>query len=113
MNLKEEFPNIIGAIDEEIDELRYLIVVDENYGDDDSDEFDVFDPEDYNYLVYITPRVQNILGEERLNEAVRKLQCDEKFKDFFANEDDMYGIQCDLEEEEIAKVILKTMDELL
>ena len=30
MNLKERFPKLLSKIDEELDELRYLIVVDEN-----------------------------------------------------------------------------------
>ena len=30
-----------------------------------SDEFDAIDPEDFNYLVYVTDRLQEVVGEEK------------------------------------------------
>jgi hypothetical protein len=114
MSLKEEFPKIINAIDEDFDELRFLIVVDENYGDVDSDEFDAIDPEDYNFLVYITPRVQEVLGEEKMNQLIEKLQNHDKFDDFYMSDVDIYGIQCDgFDEESLSKEILTFIDGLL
>jgi hypothetical protein len=114
MSLKEEFPKLMSAInDEEIDEIRFLVVADENYNDVDGDEFDAIDPEDYNFLVYITPRVQDVLGEERLNELVEKLQNHDKFDDFYISDVDIYGVQGDFSEESLAKEVLKVIDGLL
>ena len=113
MNLKENFPLIMAGLEEEVDELRHLILVDVNYDDVDSDEFDVFDPSDYNYLVYVTERVQNVLGEERLKSAIASLQQDKNFDDFYAPEDDMYGVMTKLDEEAIAQSILGCMEKSL
>jgi hypothetical protein len=50
--LKKACPKLFEKIEEEVTEIRYLLVIDENYDDDDSDEFDAIDPEDYNFLIY-------------------------------------------------------------
>jgi hypothetical protein len=110
MNLKENFPRIMAGLEEEVDELRHLILVDVNYDDVDSDEFDVFDPSDYNYLVYVTERVQNVLGEARVKSAIEKLQQDDDFDDFYAPEADMYGVMTKLDEAAIAQRILACME---
>ena len=113
MNLKENFPRIMAGLEEEVEELRHLILVDVNYDDVDSDEFDVFDPSDYNYLVYITERVQIVLGEERVQASIAKLQQDDNFDDFYAPEPDMYGVMTKLDEMAIAQRILGCMEESL
>ena len=35
-------------------------MIDENYDDDDSDEFDAIDPEDFNYLLDVTDILQEL-----------------------------------------------------
>ncbi len=113
MNLKKQFPRIMAGIEEEIEALRFLLVIDENYDDVDSDEFDVFDPSEYNYLVYVTEVLQEVLGEERLKEVIEKLEACDDFSEFYAQENDMYGVMTDLDDEGIARSILTIMEESL
>jgi hypothetical protein len=111
MNIKEKFPKLLSKIDEDIDELRYLIVVDENYDDEDTDEFDVFDPEEYSHIVYIDERVQNALGKDGMNKLIEILENDLTFPEFIASEIDNYGVKSTMGEEEIAEYIINLIEE--
>ncbi len=116
MSLEKKYPKLFGLLEDTtfVDSPRDLVVVDENYDDIDSDEFDVFDPSDYNFLVYITPRVQDALGEKGIGQLVKRLESDERFEDFFASEIDMYGIKVtDMDEESIGDLIIKVIEEEL
>jgi len=113
MNIKEKLPKLMSKIDEDIDELRYLIVVDINYDDDDTDEYDVFTPEDYSHLVYINDRVQDVIGEEKMQELISILENDKTFDNFIAGEIDNYGVQSSMSEDEIAEYIINIIEEKL
>ncbi len=112
MNLRSDYPSIMQGLDE-VEELRYLLVIDKNYDDVDSDEFDVFDPSEYNFMVYATERLQDRLGKERLLSVIEKLSTDKAFTNFYAHEDDIYGVMTTLDEEMIAKTFLDMMEESL
>jgi hypothetical protein len=111
MNIKEKFPKLLSKIDEDIDELRYLVVVDENYDDEDTDEFDVFDPEEYSHIIYIDERVQNALGEDGMNKLIDILENESDFEEFIASEIDNYGVKSPKSEEEIAEYIINLIEE--
>jgi len=112
MSLNERFPALVEKIEEGLFEIRDLVVVDENYGDVDSDEFDVFDPEEYNFLVYVTERVQNALGADRFDKFLKRLESEERFETFFAHERDMYGVKTEgMSEEDIANLIATIAEE--
>ncbi len=113
MNLKSDFPRITAGLKEEIEEVRLLLVIDENYDDVDSDEFDVFDPSEFNYMIYVTEALQEALGEERLQKAIEKLKESDDYKDFYAHESDMYGVMTTLDDAGIAKSMLSIMEETL
>lgn len=114
INLQKEYPNLAKAIEEkDLDELRYFVVVDENYEDIDDEEVDVFDPEDYNYLIYITERVQEALGEDGLKSLIEKLYNIKEFENFLDSEIDLYGAKANLEDNEVAKLVLKEIDTIL
>jgi len=113
MGLETTYPNLIAKITEPVYDIRDLVVVDENYDDVDSDEFDVFEPDEYNFMVYVTERVQDALGEEKMQRLVEKLGTYEKFENFFAAESDMYGLQCDMDEETIASEIVSLIEKEL
>ncbi len=113
MNLKNKYPNLLSKIDEEINEKRFLITVDINYDDEDTDEFDIFNPDEYNYLIYINERVQNVLGEKKMNELISKLESLEIFENFINDEIDLYGVYSTKSEEEIEEEVLKTIEKLL
>jgi len=113
MSLKDEFPKIYDKLDKDYDELRYLVVVDENYDDIDSDEFDAFNPEDYNYIVYVTERIQDIIGDEGMQKLVNTLENENIFEDFLATDIDNYGVKSDLSEDGVAKRILKIVEDMV
>ena len=116
MSISENYPKILAKIDESefVDSVRDLVVVDENYDDVDSDEFDVFDPSEYNFMIYITERLQNVLGEEGLQHLIEKLEVYEDFENFYKHESDILGIMIKKgTEESISKVILDMIEEEL
>ena len=113
MSLEKKYPKLLSKIDEDIDEMRYLIVVDENYDDVDTDEFDVFSPEDYSHLVYIDERVQEVIGEEKMQELISILENDKTFENFIDNEIDNYGVKSSMSEDEIAEYILQIIEDRL
>jgi len=113
MNLKQTYPKIFTNLSDGIDEVRYLVVVDENYDDEDSDEFDAIDPEDYNYLVYITERLQTLLAEGGMVALVKHLESHPRVDLFYLSEIDLYGIQTEMTQEQIEQMILQHVEKLL
>ncbi len=112
----DEFTNLKNKLSEDeqdLDETRFFCVVDENYEDIDDEEVDVFDPNDYNYLIYITERVSNILKEEGLKILREKLEKEDYIENFLASEEDLYGIKSHLSDEEIALNITKLIDKII
>ncbi len=113
MNLNELYPNIMSKIEEkDLDELRYLIVVDRNeYDPEIDDEFDVFEPDDYNYLAYLTERLQEAMGSELLERLSDIIESSDAFDDYLCSELDLYGLQSKLEDEtSVAKTILELIE---
>ena len=115
INLEKDFPNLYSRVDKEdlIDEIRYFVVVDENYEDIDDEEVDVFDPNDYNYLVYITQRTADAIGSDNLEKLYTKLDSGDFFENFLAAEEDLYGVKSNLSEDEVALKILNIIEEIL
>ncbi|NPA27996.1 MAG: hypothetical protein GXN91_02970 [Epsilonproteobacteria bacterium] len=115
IDLEKDFPNIYSKVDKDdfIDELRYFVVVDENYEDFDDEENDVFDPAEYNYLVYITQRAVDALGKENLEALYNSLDKDSSFENFLVAEEDLYGVKSELNEEEIGLKVMRLIDKLI
>ena len=111
--LRSTYPKLFSKIDNEIDELRYLLVIDKNFNDVDSDEFDAIDPEDYNYLVYITERLQVALGEGGMVTFIKTFEAHKDVALFYLSEIDLYGIQTALEDEDIAKMVLEIVEDIV
>jgi len=102
----------MAAMEEDLDELRYLIVVDENlYDPEIDDEFDVFDPNDYNFLIYLTEDLQKAMGKELLEKLPDLLEKRNLFENFLASEEDLYGARSELDETGVARAVLKTIEE--
>jgi hypothetical protein len=112
-SLKEACPKLFNKFEEEVTELRYLLVIDENYDDDDSDEFDAIDPEDYNYLIYVTELLQEAIEEPLMIELVKKLKNHKDISEFHLSDIDLYGIQTEHKEEGIALMVLSSIEKLL
>ncbi len=111
MNLQEQYPKLFEKLEDKDVELRHLLNVDANEEDYDSEEFE-FDYEDYNFIVYIAEPVQQVLGTEKLEILIEKLEASGKFENFLATEADLYGIKTALSEDEIARLILETIEEM-
>jgi len=112
MNLQEQYPKLFDKLEDKDVELRHLLNVDANEEDYDSEEFE-FDYEDYNFIVYIAEPVQKVLGSEKMDILVQKLETSGKFENFLASEEDLYGVKSVLTEEEIATLILDTVEALV
>jgi hypothetical protein len=112
MNLETVYPKLFEKLEDKEVELRHLLNVDENYEDYDSEEFD-FDPEDYNFIVYIAEPVKDALGEAKMEELMVKLNDNKVFENFMATEEDLYGVKTALGEEELTVLILKQVEEIL
>jgi hypothetical protein len=112
MNLERAYPKLFAKLEEKDLELRHLLNVDENYEDYDSEEFD-FEPEEYNFVIYIAEPVSKILGEEKMQELMVKLNDKEAFQAFLPTELDLYGVKTDLKEEEISALILDLVEEIV
>lgn len=110
--LLENFPRLLSRIEEEIDELRYLAVVDANeYDPEIDDDFDEINPEDYNYLVYLPERVQQAIGAELLAKLPEIIEASGEFENFLASEEDLFAVRFAPEqEEEVARKVLAIIE---
>lgn len=108
--IEKNYPKIFKTLPEDTTELRHILVIDENYKDDDTDEFDGINPEDFNYLIYVTELLQEAVGEEAIVEMVKGLKDHKNIEDFYLSEVDLYGIQTALDEEGIADMVLSTLE---
>ena len=114
IDLEKDYPNIAKNIEEkDLDELRYFVVADENYEDIDDEELDVFEPENYNFLVYVTERLSVALGEDGLRDLIAKLYETKEFENFLDSELDLYGVKSELDGDDVAKKVLILADEIL
>lgn len=111
--IEKNYPKLFKTLPEDVTELRYLLVIDVNYDDADSDEFDAIDPEDFNYLLYVTELLQEAVGEEVIVELVKKLKVHKNIEDFYLSDIDLYGVQTTLDEKGIAEMVLGTVEETL
>ena len=110
MTIEKNYPKIFKSLPEDTTELRYLLVIDENYNDVDSDEFDAIDPEDFNYLIYVTDLLQEAVGEAAIVALVKDLKEHKNIDEFYLSEIDLYGIQTSLDEDGIADMVLGTLE---
>ena len=111
--LKTNFPKLMDKLPEDMTQMRYILVIDENFNDVDSDEFDAIDPEDYNYLVYLTDLLQETISEEIFGTLPEKYSQHKIFSDFYASQEDLYGVMTTEGEEGIAKAILGEIEQAL
>ena len=110
--LKKEFPKLVEKADYLYD-IKSLLVVDENYEDEEGDETSEFDTDEYNYMVYITETTQDILGKESLEKVIDQLSNISEFENFITSEIDLLGIKTALDEKSIAKKVLEIVEKEL
>jgi len=112
MSLPTKYPKLFDKLEDKDVELRHLLNIDHNYEDFDSEEYE-FDFEEYNYVIYIAEPIQNALGKEKMEEFMVKLHDKDAFVNFLANEEDLYGVKTELEEEELVSLILNLVEEIV
>jgi hypothetical protein len=112
MSLATKYPKLFDQLEDKDVELRHLLNIDENYEDYDSEEYE-FDFEEYNYVIYIAEPIQEVLGEEKMEEFMVKLHDKDIFTNFLASELDLYGVKTTLNEEEITTTILQLVEEIV
>ncbi len=113
MNLSDKYPKLFEKLEDKELELRHLLSIDENELDYDSEEFE-FDVEEYNYIIYLAEPITKLFDEARLHKFIQDLGDDKAvFEDFFASEEDLYGVKSALSKEEIADVILRRVEEMV
>ena len=112
MKLEDKYPKLFNKLKDKELEIRHLLIVDENYEDYDSEEFD-FDYKEYNYIVYISETTQEAIGREKIEELLVKLNKNSSFENFLASEIDLYALKSNLSTEEIEKLILNQIEGIL
>jgi len=112
MDLEKQYPKLFEQLEDKELELRHLLNVDENFEDFDSEEYE-FDYEDYNYVIYIAEPVQKVLGNEKLDELIKRFARHSAFENFVASEEDLYGVKSELNDDEIASLVLNEVEEML
>jgi len=106
-------PTLFAALQEQIFVCRELVAIDENYQEEESEEVAEFDPEAYNYMIYIAEPTQKVLGQDGMQQLIKKLEQYEAFADFLVSEEDLYGVQSDRDEEEISRALFVMLEEIL
>jgi hypothetical protein len=112
MNLAGKYPKLFEKLEDKEVELRHLLNVDENYEDFDSEEYE-FDFEEYNYVIYVSELIQEVLGTEKMEALMVKLHDKEAFVNFLASEKDLYGVKSSLSKNEIVTLILELVEEIV
>ena len=102
---KKDYPNFFEKVTEDICTDRELVVADHNCGDIASEEYCDFDLNMYNHFACIAEIPRMSLSEDSMMKLQEKLRSDKNFDTFFASEDDFCGIQTNLNDKEISKVV--------
>lgn len=111
--LKDSHPKLFDKLPEGITDLRYILVIDENFNDVDSDEFDAIDPEDYNYMVYMTELLQESIGLDLYEKLLDIYEESDIFEDFYDAGDGLFGVMTKESEDDIAKIFLREIENIL
>jgi hypothetical protein len=111
--IKKAFPAFAAKFPENIFIDRELVVVDDNYEDEDGEETEEFDSSVYNFIIYITTPTLKIIGESGLAELTEMLENFEHFSRFVASEEDLFGVYANLDEEEISKAVFAMIEAIV
>jgi hypothetical protein len=110
VKLKPRYPKLVEAIGDDDLEMRHVLSIDENYYDFDSEEFE-YDPEDYNYIVYVAEPLQKLIGNEGLEALAKYLESLEEVQDFVAGEEDLFALKTEKDDAFLAECVLRFCEE--
>jgi len=111
--LKVEYPKLFDRLPKDTTELRYILIIDENFNDVDSDEFDAIDPEDFNYMVYITELLQESIGADIYEKLSDRYEQSSIFEDFYDAGGGLFGVMTKESEDGITRVFLSEIERVL
>jgi hypothetical protein len=111
--IKSNFPVLGARFPENIFTSRELVIVDDNYVDEDGEETAEFEPSEYNYMLYIAEPMQEIIGEKGLSLLAKKIESSETFTASLAAEEDFFGLLTELNEEQISSEIFGMLEEIV
>jgi len=111
--IAESYPELNKRLPTQLFAVRELLVVDENYEEADGEETGEFEPSEYNYMLYITEPMQEILGEEGIETLAERIASFGAFDESLATEKDLFGIQTALSEGQITEAVFGMIEEVL
>lgn len=112
--LKNECPKLFKKLPDDIIDIRTLVIVDDNYEDAiTSDEPTDMESDEYNYMVYITPTIQELIGEDGMIKLADSLDAHANIDDFYPSEEDLFGMLTDMNRDDITKVVFKALEEIV
>ncbi len=111
--LRGSYPKLFDKLPEDTTELRYILVIDENFNDVDSDEFDAIDPDDFNYMVYATELLQETIGAELYEKLATTYEESGIFDDCYDADGGLFGVMTNKSEDDIAKAFLDEIERVL
>ena len=110
--LKRDYPNLMKLFDDEdLDERRYFVVIDPNI-EEEADEADVFDPTEYNWMIFFPERVKEVLGDELFGTLFSEIESLEIIEDILDDGDDLFGVLSKSDEEQISNQVMQILDKL-
>ena len=110
--LKKDYPNLIQLFnDEDLDERRYFVVIDPNI-EEEADEADIFDPTEYNWMIFFPERVKETLGDELFGTLFSEIESLEIIEDILDDGDDLFGVLSKSDEEQISNQVMQILDKL-
>jgi len=112
--LQIRYPKLFERLEDKDVLLRNLIVVDENDEDVSDDELtdELYDPSLYSHMVFIAAPVVSALGDA-LAVIPELIGQREDFEECYDSEGDLWGVVTELDETQIALVILDEAEALL
>jgi len=111
--IRATYPRLAQRLPSQLFTERELVVVDENYEEEEGEETGEFEPSEYNYILYIAEPMQQILGEEGLKDLTEKITASKLFEEVLASEKDLFGLQTALDEAAIAEKVFAMIEEVL
>ena len=110
--LKKDYPNLMQLFnDEDLDERRYFVVIDPNI-EEEADEADIFDPTEYNWMIFFPERVKEALGDELFGTLFSEIESLGIIEDILDDGDDLFGVLSKSDEEQIANQVMQILDKL-
>lgn len=109
---KEICPALFSKIKQDIFSDRDLIIVDDNYEEEDGEEVGELNPNEYNYYIYVPDASIEVIGSSGLESFATDLEGYETIDSFVTIEEDLFGVKSDLDEDALIETCLRVLESL-